>query len=317
MHHADPTSRATVHVPLPPSLVAGLRVHYPAPGEPAAPVLAFPNDPMRGLYQRLWACVDGELLGVCDGECIHLWTDEWSGSPPRSLPLAGNGLDAALADLKEPRLIPIAGVGAGRLLLLLKGYDVDRKFVTRPLVCDPAGTPAFRVLTPRDGDTITGTEPKHVVVGGGGALAWLTGDYDAGAAMHLDEFIAVKTAHRLDLASGTFARATGIEARAPAPPRLYTAGLFESGVGGRLAMYHWDLPGVRTVDGALEISVRPRGEPVRGVAVVPLARPVADTKRVRDLVAAVADGQRLLVIDATGDALTVHHRTLTPPDAAT
>ena len=155
------------------------------------------RDPHALLHAgRVWLCT-GQLI-----QCANV-----AGDLEPSIDL-GQSRDLApvLRRLRsgatEPRAVPFAGLDGQRTLWMLDGYDdAHQQSLTLPFVIERGSPARARPLEPR-GRTIglRPSEPKQVLASDDPQTFWLTGSVDAGAMVHVDEFIDIGTAYRLDLA---------------------------------------------------------------------------------------------------------------------
>lgn len=293
-------------VALPPDVGERIRHAYPSFGDPRE----LPRDPLdqrAEAFRGVCAFLDGENAGLLDGRTLQFWRRDVPDAPRWSASLVMGGLGPTMTLLSDPWLTPIAVLGAGKRLLLLRGYNAarDRDYEAVPVIFDPAAVKPFRALRPSGRDVLGGTTPEQVFVAADLSTAWIAGEVDAGAACHIDDFIPVAVAYALDLATGCYAWVKAIPVRAWQPPGVIVAGLQYCVADGRVDLQPWERPRVLPDGDTLKIALADRDP---RTFTLPLARRLADPDHVRRTVAASRAGDDVLVLDTSaGDIAVIHH----------
>lgn len=306
MRAMDAGSHARWTVTLPQDLGQRIRHAYPSFGDGRKP----PRDSLGGYadaFRGVCAFLDGETAGLLDGRTLHCWRRDVPDAPRWSASLDKGGLGPTMASLSNPWLTPAADLGAGRRLLLLRGYNAarDHAYEAVPVIFDPAAAKPFTALRPSGRDILGGSTPKQVLVAADRSTAWIAGEIDGGAVCHIDEFIPVDVAYALNLASGRYAWVKGIPAGARRPPGVMVAGLQYCVADGRVDLMSWERPRVLADGDTMKIAPAERDPQT---FTLPLARRLADPDHVRQLVATSRAGDDVLVLDmSAGDTAVIHH----------
>jgi hypothetical protein len=101
-----------------------------------------------------------------------------------------------------PRAFPLGALPDGRMIWVLRWYGADHRYVCAPIVLD-AASGVIETIDVRN--TIDGTAPKRLLATADPDVYLITGEVDAGAAAHIDDFIMVPVAWEVNVARRTCA----------------------------------------------------------------------------------------------------------------
>lgn len=147
----------------------------------------------------------GAWLWFSDGRALWSGADDvwrFSDHPDIARVIVEHGDPPGEAVQAVPRAFPIGAVGRDTMLWVLRWYDTDHEYVCTPIVLDAARR-EVRVLRAR-GRRIGGTAPRRVLATDDPHRFVITGQVDAGAMAHIDDFIMVDVAWEVDLTSDTY-----------------------------------------------------------------------------------------------------------------
>lgn len=210
------TQGATLSCAIDPDVAAVLRAKMSMPHQS--------NPPMEwGAIDYLAAVRFGALTGFSDGRTV-VWS---RGGDVVRWELAALCDDVARRIAERgragqrpqgtPRAFPLGGLRDGRMLWKLCSYRSDHRYVADLLLLDVARQ-SVDLLRCDSEQALSGTEPKRLLETDAPGVCYVTGDIDAGAAAHLDDFILVDTCWRVDLSAGTYAPQREAPLRLAPPP---------------------------------------------------------------------------------------------------
>jgi hypothetical protein len=160
-----------------------------------------------------WAVLDylaavrlGTRLWFSDGRALWSATDDvwrFADHPGIARIIAKHGYPPDEAVHGVPRAFPLGALGRDTMLWVLRWYDTDHEYVCAPIMLDAARR-EVRVLRAQGRERIDGTAPHRVLATDDPHLFVITGQVDAGAIAHLDDFIMVDVAWEVDLTRGRY-----------------------------------------------------------------------------------------------------------------
>jgi hypothetical protein len=101
-----------------------------------------------------------------------------------------------------PRAFPLGALRDGRMIWVLRWYRADHRYVCAPILVDAS---SGRVETIDVRHTINGTAASRLLATDDPDVYLITGEVDAGAEAHIDEFIMVPVAWAVNVAQRTCA----------------------------------------------------------------------------------------------------------------
>jgi hypothetical protein len=190
---------AELRVPLEPGIADILRAKMSLPHQ-------FNPPPTWMVLDYLAAVRLGARLWFSDGRALWGATDDrwhFANHPDIAQIIAEHGWPADEAVQAVPRAFPLGALGRDAMLWVLRWYDTDHKYVCAPIVLDAARR-EVRVLHSRRRQRIDGTAPRRLLTTKDPYRFVITGQVDAGALVHLDDFVMIDVAWEVDLTRGTY-----------------------------------------------------------------------------------------------------------------